>query len=384
MTDPWQKVHDAFPIHRRLLWLNNCGTTPPGQHVVDRMHHYFETCSRGGPDMEDYGPAVVRRHLKHSLAQLLHCHPDEIALVHNTAEAMTMVSLGLELEPGDEILLLQDEYPSNVYPWEHWQTRGVKLTFVPLAPTPEELYQGLVERVTSRTRVAAVSAVHWCTGMPLPLPELGRLCQERGIRLVVDGSQGVGHLPLDLGALGPCVVAFSAWKWLLGPMGVGVLAISRAELAQLRPVFKGPDAVSKGSYLPYQKAFKATADRYTYSTANYNDWVYFRASLEFLESLGFARVFARIVELADVLFAGLTALGFKSAYPRWAAPPTGILAVEKPAVDCRKLAGLLAGQGIVARERLGRLRLAPHVYLMPEELERAVQTIGKLADRASA
>jgi selenocysteine lyase/cysteine desulfurase len=383
MTDAWQKAHDAFPIHRRLLWLNNCGTTPPGQHVVDRMRDYFQASSQGGPDLDSYAPAVVQHRLKESLARLLHCEPDEIALVHNTAEAMTMVSWGLDLQPGDEILLLEQEYPSNVYPWEHWQTRGVKLTVVPLARTPAEFYHAFVERITARTRVAAVSAVHWCTGMPLPLLELARVCHEHGVRLVVDGSQGVGQLPIDLGVLGPCVVAFSAWKWLLGPMGVGVLAISREQLAQLRPVFKGPDAVAKSSYLPYQDAFKATADRYTYSTANYNDWVYFSASLEFLEGLGFARVFARIAELTELLFAGLVKFGFRSAYSREAAPPSGILAMEKPGVDCRKLAELLAKRGIVARERLGRLRLAPHVYLMPEELERAVEIIGKLASEAS-
>jgi len=93
-------------------------------------------------------------------------------------------------------------------------------------------------------------------------------------------GQGVGQVPLDLRSLGSLVVAFSAWKWLLGPIGVAVLAVSRDQLASLKPVFKGPDNLARATYLPYQTDFKTTADRYTYSTANVNDWVYFRASLE--------------------------------------------------------------------------------------------------------
>jgi selenocysteine lyase/cysteine desulfurase len=226
--------------------------------------------------------------------------------------------------------------------------------------------------------VAALSMVHWCTGLPLPLVEIGRICHERSIRLVIDGSQGVGQVPLDLDALRPCVLAFSAWKWLLGPLGLGVLVVTEDVLPTLRPVFKGPDAVADPSrYLPYQSTLQPTADRYTYSTANYNDWVYFGASLDWLEGLGFERVSARIHELAQSLWLGLEALGFRSAYARDSAP-SGILAVEKPDVDCLELSRRLAARGVVARERLGRLRLAPHVYLGAEQMARTVDIIAEL------
>jgi cysteine desulfurase/selenocysteine lyase len=379
MTPSWQAAHEAYPINDRWVWLNNCGTTPPGRHVVARMHDYFGKCSEQGPGAEEYSPARLGAKLKASLARLLHARPDEIALVHNTAEGMTMVSLGLELEPGDEILLLEDEYPSNVYPWQTWQTRGVTLRFVPLAATPDEFFHGFCRALGPRTRVAALSMVHWCTGLPLPLAELARLCHDRAIRLVIDGSQGVGQVPLDVGALGPSVVAFSAWKWLLGPLGLAVLVVTDEVLSTLRPVFKGPDSMANPSaYLPYQSTFKPTADRYTYSTANYNDWVYLAESLDWLEGFGFERVQARIHELAAELWQGLEALGFRSAYTRASAPNSGILAVEKPGVDCHRLARLLGSRGIIARERLGRLRLAPHVYLGPEQVARTVEAIAEL------
>jgi selenocysteine lyase/cysteine desulfurase len=200
---------------------------------------------------------------------------------------------------------------------------------------------------------------------------------------VIDGAQGVGQVPIDFRALGPCVLAFSAWKWLLGPLGLGVLVVDNQVLSTLNPVFKGTDAMANPSvYLPYQTTFKPTADRYTYSTSNYNDWVYFAESLDWLEKFGFESVQARIHQLTDELWRGLEAVGFRSAYKRVSAPNSGILAVDKPGVDCRLLAQQLRAQGILAKERLGRLRLAPHIYIGSEQLTRTVETIDELATHA--
>jgi selenocysteine lyase/cysteine desulfurase len=132
---------------------------------------------------------------------------------------------------------------------------------------------------------------------------------------------------------------------------------------------------------PYQDTFKSTADRYTYSTANYSDWVYFAESLDWLDGFGFEAVRARIHQLTGELWQGLDAVGFRSAYARDSAPSSGILAVDKPGVDCHVLAQQLRTRGILAKERLGRLRLAPHIYVSSEQLRRTVETIDELATR---
>jgi selenocysteine lyase/cysteine desulfurase len=118
MRPNWKTAQDAYPVNDRWVWLNNCGTTPTGRHIVARMHDYFTNCAEHGPGPSEYSPIALGHKLKTTLARLLHADADEIALVHNTAEAMHMVSLGLDLAPGDEILVLADEYPSNVYPWQ--------------------------------------------------------------------------------------------------------------------------------------------------------------------------------------------------------------------------------------------------------------------------
>ena len=375
----WDDVNAAYPINAQSIWLNNCGTTPTGLHIVSRMAVHFEKLAESGPGADDASPSLILDGIRSQLGQLLNANPSDIALVHNTAEGMTMVSMGLELSAGDEILLLENVYPSNVYPWEHWQERGVALHFVPMARNAEVFLENFRKAITPRTRVACMSTVHWCTGMPFPVEAMSDVCKERGVLLILDGSQGVGQVPLNFNRVSPAVLCFSAWKWLLGPLGLGVLVVDPKTLANLRMPFKGTDSVADPqSYLPYQTQMRPSVDRYTYSTANYNDWAYLDESLRFLGGIGFDVVQARILELTRVLWAGLRSLGFECAYDCDSGPLSGILSVRKAGVDMDELCAKLTAQGFVARVRLNHLRLAPHIYLSLEQMHETVAAIAKL------
>ena len=378
----WQEVYDAYPINQRSIWLNNCGITPTGRHIVARMAAHFEQMAEHGPGGGDASPVALMTSIRARLGQLLNVDGTDAALIHNTAEGMTMVSLGLELAAGDEILLLENEYPSNVYPWEQWRDRGVLLRFVSPGNTADEFLANFTAALSAQTKVAAMSMVHWCTGMPLPTEAMAQVCHERGILLVLDGSQGVGQVHLDYRKVAPAVLCFSAWKWLLGPLGLGVLVVDPESLKRLRMPFKGTDSVADpNTYLPYQSQLRASVDRYTYSTANYNDWVYFDESLGFLAKIGFERIEGRLVELTSRLWTGLSALGFESAYHHGTQPLSGILAVRKRGVDIDALSEGLSKRGFVTRVRLDHLRLAPHVYQSLEQMDTTVAAIRELLPR---
>jgi selenocysteine lyase/cysteine desulfurase len=376
----WQAAYDAYPINANVTWLNNCGITPTGRHIAVRMAEHFEHLMQHGPGDGDASPTKLLNSIRGHIGQLLHAQAEDIALVHNTAEGMTMISLGLDLAAGDEILLLENEYPSNVYPWEQWRARGVTLSFVPAGNTADEFLANFKRALSPRTKVVALSMVHWCSGMPLPIAEIAPLCHERDILLVIDGSQGAGLVSLDFARVAPAVVCFAAWKWLLGPLGLGVLVVDPKTLAKLRMPFKGTDSVADpNAYLPYQTQMRQTVDRYTYSTANYNDWVYLDASLSFLSGFGFDRVQARIRELTARLWSGLSELGYTSAYQHGPQPLSGILSVRKPGVDIDALCSKLTQQKFVTRVRLEHLRLAPHVYQSEAQMDATVRAIAELS-----
>lgn len=371
----WDRVHAEFPVNDHLIWLNNCGTTPAGRHCVEAVRGFLDGYARegtswGGKSYQGVKAAIYRR-----LAELLNVSTDELALVHNTAEGMNLISHGLSLAPGDEILLLENEYPSNVYPWEHWREKGVVLKTAACGASPGQFLENFVTAITSRTRVAALSAVHWCTGMPLPLEEIGRVCAERNVELIVDGSQGVGLRLIDPRACGIGCMAFSAWKWLLGPLGLGAMYIARDRLDKVKTIFKGTESVVDDTrYLPYKTELKPSADRFVYSTGNFGDWIYFEASLEWLAALGFAAVRERIAFLARHLEGRLREAGFTPASEGFGWE-SGIVAVAKPGVDSGAAVRALKAKGIIAAERLGRIRFSPHVLNSVAQLDRAAAAL---------
>jgi selenocysteine lyase/cysteine desulfurase len=366
----WNAVYRNYPINKEMIWLNNSGTTPAGAHIVHALSRFMEGYARKGIFTDVARYSEIQKNIKKILCELLNCSPDELCLIHNTAEGMNFISHGLDLSSEDEVILLENEYPSNVYPWRHLEQKGVILITTPMETTPDAFLEMLKRSMTKKTRAVSLSAVHWCTGMPFPLEEIGRLCKERSIDFVVDGAQGVGMQPIDTQKANISYMAFSAWKWLLGPLGVGVLFISREKLDALEPVFIGTSSVVEDKeYLPYKSELKPSADRFTFSTANFADWVYFEAALTFLEDIGFVTVRERIFELSAHLSNGLRAMGFNVFSDQFPGHPTGIVVCEKPGLRSDILMAHLKNNKVVAAERLSRVRFSPHVYISPEQLD---------------
>jgi selenocysteine lyase/cysteine desulfurase len=372
----WQKIYDAFPVNREYIWLNNCGFTPAGFHIQRAVSRFLGGYARKGLFTKTAGYPDLAKSIKSVLSNLLGCLPEELALTHNTAEGMNFVSHGIDLRPGDEIVLLENEYPSNVYPWRHWQDKGVRLLFAPMAATPAAFLESFDEILTPRTRLVTLSAVHWCTGMPLPLDDIGGLCQSRGIDFVVDGAQGVGMQPIDVKRAGIDFMAFSAWKWLMGPLGLGVFYISKEKLEDLKPVFTGTGSVVRElEYLPYKTELKPTADRFTFSTPGIIDWVYLQAALEFLDDIGSETVRNRIFELSRHLNRRLSDIGFDVLANTFPENPTGIIVCEKPGIPTGEILSLLDQNGIVAAERLDRIRFSPHIFNSPEQIDQVIKVL---------
>ncbi|MCG6894701.1 MAG: aminotransferase class V-fold PLP-dependent enzyme, partial [Desulfobacteraceae bacterium] len=182
-----------------------------------------------------------------------------------------------------------------------------------------------------------------------------------------------------LKAVGITYMAFPAWKWLTGPIGLGVMYVSREKLESLKPIFIGTaSVVNELEYLPYKSELKPSTERFTLSTPNFGDWVYFLASLEFLHQIGFGDVRDRIHALARRLVKGLSGAGYRVLAERFPGSPTGIVVCEREGVACERLMSALRERGVVAAERLGRLRLSPHVYLSMEQMDRVVELLSKV------
>jgi selenocysteine lyase/cysteine desulfurase len=174
-------------------------------------------------------------------------------------------------------------------------------------------------------------------------------------------------------------MAFPAWKWLMGPLGLGVLYVPENKLDSLQPTFVGPDSVVQSeSYLPYKSELKPGADRFSFSTASINDLVHFQAALEFLESIGFEKVRKRLFQLSEHLVKGLRQIGFHVLSDEFPEHPSGIVAGENPRISSDLIFSHLKKNDIVAAKRLGSIRFSPHIYISHEQIDKVIRTLSRI------
>lgn len=372
----WNTIAANYPVNNTYIWLNSAGYIPPGKHIIKAINLFMETVSARGLLGHRFVHPALHKNIKSVLSGLLRCSEDDVALIHNTAEGINFISHGLKLDAHDEVLLLEQEYPSNVYPWQHLKDKGVTLSPVPNAFTPDEFIQNFKNSITRNTKAAAISAVHWCTGMPFPLKEIAGICRVQNIELVVDMSQGAGHVPLHVDEWDIPFCAGSAWKWLQGPLGLGILMIKKEKIASLTHVFKGTNSVvSHFNYLPYKDELIPTVDRYVYSTAGLIDWVYFDASLSYLAEIGFDNVRKRIFALSGYLCDHLTDLGFSVLNRGFAPVQSGIVVAEHKKAGSTEIVEKLKLQNIICRDRYGRVRFSVHICNTMEQIDRVAAVL---------
>ena len=187
---------------------------------------------------------------KQLLGQELHADPRGIALTPSVTDGCNIVMWGVDWKPGDQLLITDSEHPSVVAIAEQIAKRfGVELLLVPLTNADVDPVQAIMDNLTERTRLVALSHVLWNTGRVLPIKQLTDACKSRGVWLLVDGAQAAGVIPLDLQELGVDFYAITGHKWYCGPEGVGALYIRPDLIERLQPTYvgwRGVEALEKG------------------------------------------------------------------------------------------------------------------------------------------
>jgi cysteine desulfurase/selenocysteine lyase len=388
-------VRRHFPGTRRGVYLNAAAAGLLPQDAVDAMARtaarLAEAGVRGFP--EDMRGIEGARSL---LAGLLDASPDDVAFVGSTAEAVSRVAEGLDLRPGDEVVLGEVEFPANVLPWAAQRARGVRLRWV--AAEDGRVPAGrLAEAIGPRTRVVAVSSVQFASGYRVDLDALGEACRARGVLLAVDAIQSLGVVPLRPAACGAGVVTGDGRKWLLGPPGTGFLYVAPEWCERIRPVATGTRSLRRDddmlAYLRWRDAagdvdfsgaLRERAGRFESGYPSVVPLHGLAASLAFTASLGRESVAARVLGLASRLARGLEAAGFRVTGPRADDERAGIVAFATPsgtAAEAEAWWRELDAAGFSVSARAGRLRASPHVYNTEDEIDSLVAHLSARARR---
>jgi len=362
-----------------VAYLNHAGTGPLPARTVRALGEWDQIRAEPWRNTakEQFGVLTRSREL---CARLIGAAPDEIAMMVNTTYGINVAASSIPLRAGDVIVTPDREFPANVYPWMALaERRGLTYRRVPCVgglADENELIRALDE---PNVRVLSVSWVSFETGLKLDLARLGAACRDRGIYFVVDAIQGVGAAPIDVRACQVDFLACGGQKWLLAPWGTGFLYVRRELVRKLVPHTVSWMAVKNSEdftrLCDYELNWFDDARRFEMITLPYQEFAGLNASLELFESVGWERVHALVAERADQLV-------------RWAAGRKDVVMVT-PANPARR-AGVLAlrpADPVAASARLhaarvphalreGMIRLAPHFYTAPEDIERAVHHLG--------
>jgi len=365
---------------RKDIYLAHCAISPLFCRAAEREKELADLQrDRGLHIAEEYVSILEGVH--RAAAALLKTSPDNISFQRNTTEGLSLIANGYPFRAGDRIISYIHEYPANHYPWKLQETRGVLLDLLPdravgaatapAGPCGWDM-NDLEAMVTDRTRVVAISHVQFASGFAADLRELGAFCRRRNIDLVIDAAQSFGCLPIYPEEWHIAAVATSGWKWLLGPVGTGLLYTSAALRDKLGHVMVGAESMRQGiDYLDHRWQPHRTAKRFEYSTAALSLAGALEVCLrECHLQEGIEHIGARVARHIDRIVDGLDRDRFTPIL--FDAPHrSGILSL-RCSVDLAVLARQLLDQGVVTSPRAGYLRLAPHFYLSEAEILQAI------------
>ena len=261
------------------------------------------------------------------VAEQLNVSADEIALVRNTSEANNIINNGLQLESGDEILLWDQNHPTNNVAWDVRAARfGLTVNKVSTPQNPsseEELLDSFTSQFNSRTRVLALTYVSNLSGIKLPISELVEAAHARGIYVHVDGAQVWGAMDLDLKLLDVDSFSASAHKWFMGPKEVGLLYVKGSNIERIWPSVIAPGwGGGVDTSLVGARKFESLGQRDDAALAA----VGVTATLH--NNIGTQRIEARITQLAQQLKRGIVDLGQELVTPMDAELSLGVCIVK--------------------------------------------------------
>jgi selenocysteine lyase/cysteine desulfurase len=370
-TEPlWKQYRDEFPVAQNLIYLNHAAVAPLPLRSARAMQELAEDALQFGSLHYDRWLDAYEG-VRVAAARLIGADRSEIALVKNTSEGISTVALGLEWRPGDRIIAFREEFPSNYYPWMRLEAEGCSVDWLSVNDPLEK-----IETACAGAKLLSISFVQYLSGFRADLNAIGKICKRHNCFFFVDAIQGLGAFPLDVEAAHIDALSADGHKWLLGPEGCGILYVRKSRQDSIFPEeFGWTNVAGYNDYASRDMALRQDAGRYECGTLNTIGCYGLRASMELLLEVGVERLAPAIRSLADQLAWGAMAKGYQLLGDRTPENAAGIIALQKPGLDSRKIVFDLKQKGILAAPRQGWIRFSPHYYISPEDIDRVIQAL---------
>lgn len=371
---PFSAYRSQFPFTASKIYMNHAAVSPFSIDVRERMDWFINNRSFG--EIEFYEEIQeIRALTRKQIAKLIGGDSENIAFTSNTSEGLNWLAQGLKWKKGDQIILNDLEFPSNIYPFLNLKKKGVEIVYV-------KSHNGCIDVadieavITPRTRLLSISFVEFLSGYRNDLLEIGALCKKNNIIYSVDGIQGLGVMPIDVKQCHIDFLSSGGHKWLMGPMGVGFMYVGNTLMKELQPVFSGWLSVEDPwDFFNYDQKPAADARRFEYATQNHLGIYGLSAALELLDRAGTAAIEQHLLILGQQFVDRLPEFGLKFTGAADSYYWSGIYTFRGP--DCDKIFEYLKQNNVICSLREGCIRFSPHFYNTRDEVMEVIEFIAK-------
>ena len=364
-----------FPQADDLYYLNHAAVSPwPKRSVLAVQAFAEENLILGATQYPEWIKKETQ--LRSQISNLIGAHStDEIALLKNTSEALSVVAEGIDWHPTDRIVTSDQEFPSNRIPWKAQEKHGVKLIEVDLyqSESPE---QALIEACDEQTRLLTISSVQYSTGLKMDITTLGRFCKENNILFCVDAIQSLGAHDIHVEKSHIDFLMADAHKWLMGPEGIALFYCRKDKQNMLELHQYGWHMIQNaGNYDIKTWQAANNAKRFECGSPNMLGIHALSASLDLINEVGIEQIESAISEKTDQIIDSLVSSSYDIISATESNRRSGILTLINKQKDMKQLHQHLMQQNIICAYRGGGIRLSPHFYTPEFKIKKVLEVL---------
>jgi len=372
-------MHDSeFSLNAGLVYLNHAAVSPWPRRTAAAVKAFAdENATLGSSNYPEW--MAIEGALREQLRRLVNAESaDEIALLKNTSEALSVVAYGLSWQRGDNVVITSQEFPSNRVVWESLAQYGVatRAADITREDSPEA---AIIACMDTNTRLLSVSSVQYGTGLRLDLEVLGAACRERGILFCVDAIQSLGALQFDVQACQADFVMADGHKWMLGPEGVALFYCRQSSMELLALKQYGWHMLEH--YLDFDRHswdVAGSARRFECGSPNMTGIHALHASLGLIHEVGMQTIETQVLENTRFMldFFKQHARRYRLLTPPDSTRHAGIVTFQPLQESAAAVHRMLTGERVACALRGGGVRFSPHFYTPRRQLFRALELLG--------
>lgn len=367
-----------FPIDPTLCYLNHAAVAPWPKRCTLAIQQFAEENNIAGA--ANYPVWESKEHTLRDLLRKLINAPstDDIALVKNTSEGLSMVAYGIDWQEGDEIIISDEEFPSNRIVWESLVHKGVKLVEVKLEGN--DIETDIAKHFSKNTRMLAISSVQYASGIKLDMEKLGTACKKNNILFCIDAIQSLGAYPLNVATNHADFVIADGHKWLMAPEGLALFYSKQAIRSTMKVNEYGWHMVKDaGNYKTKLWEVSDTAKKFECGSPNMMAAHGLLASLSLIDELGMEFIEQHLNHISTYLRQQLLTIPNlslnQSPYEQY---QSAIINFSIEGFDPDQLKNQLMERKVICASRGLGVRFSPHYYTQEKVIDTAIQRLKDL------